>query len=711
MIFRTPSRAACTLSIAMVFLVATTLLAEHLSAQQQSNVAKRVCEMIEANHIQQKPIDDSVSAKLVDEFIKTLDPQKLYFLQSDIDKFNKYRTELDDLIKAGNLDFATTVFDVYLQRLTERMETAHKLIDAQHDFSVKEFIEIDAKELPWSKTAEEVNERWRKRIKYEFLMMKLEKTTDLAAKDKKKGSTGEKSPTTETPKEEEQAANSPEESRKRLHKRYRTIRDTLGKTEPDEVIEMYLTALCMTFDPHSNYMSPRSLKDFEITMGLKLEGIGAALKSEDGYTIVASIVPGGAADGDGRLKVNDKIIAVGNGNAEFVDVVEMKLTKVVDMIRGKSGTKVRLKVLTAATNDIKIYEMIRQQVELKSSEVKGEILESSTRFKGTKARIGIIHIPSFYRDFKGDDNGDPEFKSTARDVKKVLTDFQTKGGVDAVLIDLRNNGGGALKEAIEVSGLFIGEGPVVQVKDQKGKSKTYRDDEAKPVYSGPLMVITNRLSASASEIFAGVIKDWNRGLIVGDRTTHGKGTVQSVMPVGARFMELIKAQDLGALKLTINQFYRVNGDSTQNLGVPSDIALPSLLDNMDLGESFLDNALKFDHISEVPHQRFTKLLSPDMVSAIRENSRKRVAGSTDFQKTDRDIEKYLARKQRKTVSLNEEDLRKERVEEEQKTRDKAESNDDLNDEPAFPDTFYNNEVLAITLDYIGQLRDPKISKK
>jgi carboxyl-terminal processing protease len=696
----------------MVFLVATTLLAEHLSAQQQSSVAKLVYEMIEANHISQKPIDDAISAKLVDEFERTLDPQKLYFLQSDIDKFNKYRSELDDLIKAGNLDFATTVFDVYLQRLNERMETAHKLIDMPHDFTVKEYIEIDAKELPWSKTVEEVNERWRKRIKYEFLLMKLEKTSEIASKEKKKNGNGDKPATAEATPAEEAPSNSPEELRKRLHKRYRTIRDTLGKTEPDEVIEMYLSALCMTFDPHSNYMSPRSLKDFEITMGLKLEGIGAALKSEDGYTIVASIVPGGAADGDGRLKVNDKIIAVGNGNAEFVDVVEMKLTKVVDMIRGKSGTKVRLKVLTAATNDVKIYEMIRQQVELKSSEVKGEILDSSTRFKGTKARIGIIHIPSFYRDFKGDDNGDPEFKSTARDVKKVLQDFQAKGGVDAVLIDLRNNGGGALKEAIEVSGLFIGEGPVVQVKDQKGKAKVYRDDEAKPVYSGPLMVITNRLSASASEIFAGVIKDWNRGLIVGDRTTHGKGTVQSVMPVGARFLQLIKSQDLGALKLTINQFYRVNGDSTQNLGVPSDIALPSLLDNMDLGESFLDNALKFDHISEVPHQRFAKMLSPEMVSTIRENSRKRVAASTDFQKTDRDIEKYLARKQRKTVSLNEDDLRKERVEEEQKTRDKAESNDDLNnDEPAFPDTFYNNEVLAITLDYLGQLRDQKISKK
>jgi carboxyl-terminal processing protease len=693
----------------MVFLVATTLLAEHLSTPQQTQVAKLVCEMIESTHISQNPIDNSVSAKLVDEFIKTLDPNKLYFLQSDIDRFNKYRTELDDLLKAGNVEFAGMVFDVYLTRLNERMEAVHKLIDTPHDFTVKEFLEIDAKDLPWSKTAQELTERWRKRVKYEFLLMKFEEVKDQAAKDKKKAANGDvdvpKTPETEKP------LTSEEDARKRLHKRYKNVRDTLSKTEPDEVVEMYLSALCMTFDPHSSYMSPRSQRDFEIQMSLKLEGIGAALRSDEGYTIVASIVPGGAAATDGRLKVNDKIIAVGNGTAEYVDIVEMKLTKVVEMIRGKAGTKVRLKVLAAATNDVKIYEMIRQKVELKQSEVKGEILDTSTRFKGTKSRIGIIHIPSFYRDFHGDDSGDPEFKSTARDVKKVLHDFQTQGGVDAVVVDLRYNGGGALKEAIEVSGLFIGEGAVVQVKDQKGKPKVYRDDESKP-YVGPLVVITNRLAASASEIFAGVIKDTNRGLIVGDRTTHGKGTVQSVMPVGARFLQLIKSQDLGALKLTINQFYRVNGDSTQNLGVPSDVSLPSLLDNMDLGESFLDNAMPFDHIQETPHHRFGKFLTADMISSIRENSRKRLASSSEFQKVDKDIEKYLARKQRKTVSLNEEDLRKERVEEEQKTRDKADTNgDEIAEEPVFPDSFYNNEVLSITLDYLGQIREAKISKK
>jgi carboxyl-terminal processing protease len=692
----------------MVFLVATTMLAKDLSSSQQSNnVAKIVCDMIESTHISQKQIDDTASAKLVDEYIKTLDPQKLYFLQSDIDKFNRYRTELDDLIKAGNVDFASTVFDTYLTRLNERIEVAHTLIDSPHDFTVKEYIEIDAKELPWSKTPDELNERWRKRIKYDLLLLRLEKGTDVAGKKGRKKNPGEAvdrdSASAEGP------VNSEEEARKRLHRRYRNIRDTLSKTEPDEVVEMYLTALCMTFDPHSSYMSPRSLKDFQIQMGLKLEGIGAALRSEDGYTIVAQIVPGGAAATDGRLKVNDKIIAVGNGSSEFVDVVEMKLTKVVDMIRGKSGTKVRLKVLTASGSDVKIYELTRQEVQLANSEVKGEIIDSSSRIKGTRGRIGIIHIPSFYRDFQGEEQGEPDFKSTARDIRKVLHDFEGKGGVDAIVVDLRYNGGGALKEAIEVSGLFVGEGPVVQVKDQKGKIKTHRDDEPKPAYAGPVVVVTNRLSASASEIFAGAIKDYNRGLIIGDRTTHGKGTVQSVMNVGGRFLQFLK-QDLGALKLTINQFYRVNGDSTQSLGVPSDVALPSLLDNMDLGESFLDNAMQFDRVREEPHKHWPNV-KPDMVSSIRENSRKRVLASADFQKIDKDIEKYLARKQRKTVSLNEEDLRRERVDEEQKTREKAETEDNYNEEPVFPDNSYNNEVLSITLDYLGQLREAKTARK
>jgi carboxyl-terminal processing protease len=696
----------------MVMLVATTLLAEQLgslSGPQSANIAKLVCEMIEANHISHKPIDDSTSSKLVDEYIKQLDPQKLYFLQSDIERFNKFRYELDDLIKAGNLDFAANVFDTYRGRMKERMDVAHKLIEADYDFTIRESLEIDPKDISWAKTPEELNERWRKRIKYDMLLMKLEKTAELADAKPQPNPGGDPPAASKlalgvTGKPVEQ------DPKKRLHKRYKTISDALSKTEPDEIVEMYLTALCMTFDPHSSYMSPRSVREFTIMMGLKLEGIGAALQADDGYTVVKTIVPGGAAAADGRLKVNDKIIAVGNGNGEFVDVVEMKLSKVVDLIRGKSGTKVRLKVIAGDTGDVRVYELTRKQVELKSAEVKGEIIDSGKRIDGTKARVGVVHIPSFYRDFQGADNGEDEFKSTARDVKKVLREFEAKGGVDAVIVDLRLNGGGSLIEAIEVSGLFIDEGPVVQVKDQVGRIKSLPDDEPGVDCNKPLIVITNRLSASASEIFAGVIKDYGRGLIVGDRTTHGKGTVQNVTNVGKQIMQLFKPQELGALKLTIQQFYRVNGDSTQNLGVPSDVALPSLMDNMDLGEQFLDNAMPFEHIDKVKHRQLS-MVSAEMLPPIREASRKRIASSPEFQKTETDIEKYLARKQRKSVSLNEEDLRKERVEEEQKARDKADSTDDMTEGPIFPDNSYNNEILAITLDYITQLHGARTAKK
>lgn len=703
MTLRTPSRAACTLSIAAFLLVGTTLLAQQLGALGDAQAAKvpiAVVEMIEAQHLLQRPVDDRVSQQLVDEYVKLLDSQKMYFLQEDIEKFLKYRSELDDLLKAGNIEFATKVYDVFLTRLKQRMDKANELIDSDFDFTVEETMEIDAKELPYAATLADLDERWRKRIKYDLLMMKLEKK-------------GPKDKTSKKPEVDSIDPNAPfdlAEARKRLHKRYKTLYDNYRTTEAEEVAEWYLTSLCMTFDPHTSYMSPRTLREFDISMKLKLEGIGAALRVEDGYTTVNSIVPGGAAASDGRLKVNDKIIGVASGNSDFVDTVEMKLTKVVDMIRGKAGTIVRLKVQTGDTGEVKIYDLKRAQVELKQQEVKGEIIDTSTRVPGSHARIGVIHIPSFYRDFAGADNNEANFASTARDVQRELNRFRSSGGVDAIIVDLRFNGGGALTEAIDVSGLFVNQGPVVQVKTQAGKAKVLAYDENNGDVKTPLVVVTNRLSASASEIFAGAIKDYGRGLIVGDKRTHGKGTVQSVMQVGKQMLPIFNKPALGAVKLTIQQFYRVNGQSTQKLGVPSDLALPSLLDNMDLGEEFLDNAMPFDQIEEAPHRRYG-LISKDLIASLAEQSRKRIEDDADFQRVTGDIRKYLARKERKSVSLNEEALRKERVEEEQKTREKAESADDSSDEPIFADNYYNRELLAITLDYLNALREKKTAKK
>lgn len=684
MALRLNSRTTWTFAIGLATLVATTICAQQAStpAAVDQTTTQMVAQMISKFHISQKSIDDRISAMLLKRFLKDIDPLKLYFLQSDVDQFERYRDHLDDLVKAGKTDFAKETFQLYQQRLGERVALAHKLIDAPHDFTLDESMSTDSDALPWAKEVNEVNERWRKRVKFELLSLKLDdKPTD--------------------------------EARKQLHRRYETIRKNGEAMDETEVLEIYLSALAHCFDPHSSYMSPNTLEDFNIQMRLSLEGIGAALQGEDGYTIVKQIVPGGAAEKDGRLKVNDKIIGVAQDEDDFVDIMEMKLNKVVRLIRGKGGTKVRLKVINAA-NETLIYDLVRQKIELKAQEVKGEILDAGERIPGAKAKLGVISIPSFYRDFAGAQQRAEDFKSTVRDVKKALADFRAAGGVDAVVIDLRMNGGGSLDEAVEVSGLFIDRGPVVQIKELDGEVKSRDDEEDGIVYTGPLVVLCNRLSASASEIFAGVIKDYKRGLVIGDTTTHGKGTVQNVMPVTRQlFRSLGGGANRGALKLTINQFYRVNGDSTQNRGVESDVVLPSVIDHMDLGESFLDNALAFDRIEPATHVSYD-MVTPAIVAALRKDSEHRVKGDPKFQEIQQDIDRYLVRKKRKAVSLNEETLRSERDAEkaaQEVEKEDQERESGTKEGPIFPETDYNKEALQVTLDYIGYLTGAKTAKK
>lgn len=694
--WKTPSRAAYALTVGMTLLVATTIFAQQFSKQSPNDeiTTKLVTSLVTRHHINKRPIDDEISKQLFDTFIEALDPQKLYFTQADIDRFARYRLILDDQVNEGNVSFAYEAFDVYRQRVDENIELAHKLIDVDHDFTVDESVVVDPEELDWAKSHTELVERWRKQIKLGLLNLKLE-DTEL------------------------------EEARDRMHKRYRMLQRSVHEIESSEKLEMYLSSLTHCFDPHSSYMSPQTLEEFRISMELSLDGIGAALRSEDGYTIVAQIVPGGAAEKDGRLKVGDRIVAVGQEEGEFVDIVEMKLSKVVRLIRGERGTKVRLRVKAEDTGEIKVYEMTRQKIELKSAAVKGKIIHTDGEEWGLSrtARIGVINIPSFYRDFRGAQNGDDNFKSTARDVEKVLMQFRDSGGVDAIVVDLRNNGGGALSEAIEVSGLFIDQGPVVQVKEQDGEIESHDDLIPGAAYTGPLVVICNRHSASASEIFAGVIKDYGRGIVVGDTTTHGKGTVQNVMPVSRQMFRFINAQDRGALKLTINQFYRVNGDSTQNHGVRSDIVLPSLIDHMDEGEAFLDNALAFDQIRPAQYEP-VGMVTPELLSDMRKKSAARVAEDEDFQDLQERIASYLERKNRKTVSLNEAVQRKEQEELKEKLDENGENgengesedeNDKESDEnatpPIFDTNYYNEEVLRVTMDYVEALKGPTTVQK
>ena len=675
------------LSIVGVCLIVSTIGAQQLATETGGDpaTARLVCKMIEKSHIGQHKIDDEISMGLYDRFIEDLDPNKLYFLKSDIDSFVKDRKNLDDQLLVGNIDFARKVFARYLDLVDQQINRAHELIDQDFDFTVNEEIVTDADAIDYGTEAER-EERWRKRIKYEMLDLKLEE------KDKEADI---------------------KEIREQLHRRYRTIASNLRLTDEHEILEMYLTALARSFDPHSSYMSPQTLEDFQINMRLSLEGIGAQLRYEDGFTVVYEVVKGGAADKDGRLQAKDKIVAVGQEDGEFVDIVEMKLKNVVRLIRGKSGTKVRLRVKKAEGGDTAVYEMVRQKIELNEQEVKGEVLNLQDRI-GQPVKVGVINIPSFYRDFAGAQNGDRDFKSTEKDVRKVLADFDQQGGVDAVVIDLRNNGGGALSEAIGVSGLFITEGPVVQVKEIDGTVRSHNDENKDLVYDGPLVVICNRLSASASEIFAGVIVDYNRGIVVGDYTTHGKGTVQNVMPVADPLFRfrLFQPQDRGALKLTIQQFYRVNGDSTQNRGVRSDIVLPSRIDHMDLGESFLDNALAFDHIPRAKGVYNAGFTSGPIIDQLQKESMTRVKETEEFQKLEKQIDRLVERKNRKSVSLNEAVLGKEREQDDNENNDlfpelNSEEKSDEEKE-VFPKSFYNDEVLEITSDYVNVLRQMKI---
>lgn len=686
-----PFRAARVLVLGSAAVVVGVLGTRQLRSSDQvdQQTARIVATMIPAYHLSQHPIDNSISEELDDGYIKELDPQKLYFLQSDVDQFQKSRDSLDDALLAGNVDFAYQVFDIYKQRVTAQCAVAHKLIDADHDFTIKDDMIADPDDRAWAKTPDELNERWRQWVKRELLEFRLD--------DK-----------------------SIEEARKDLHKRYRNIKLLrIDQQQPMDTLETYLTKLAQSFDPHSSYMSPTTWENFEIAFKLSLDGIGAELRPDDGYTIVHSVVKGGAADKDGRLKPNDKILGVGQATGEIVDIFEMKLNDVVKMIRGPSGTVVRLQVKPEAGGDTKVYDITRAKIELNNQAVKGEVIDTQDRL-GRPGRVGVVHVPSFYRDFEGAQGGG-DFKSATADVARVLQDFNQQG-VDVIVVDMHNNGGGALAEAISMSGLFIDQGPVVQVKDERGEVEALKDDDPGVLTGKPVVVLCNRLAASASEIFAGVIKDYRRGIIVGDTTTHGKGTVQNLMDVtnvpGQVFGRLLRQKDetRGKLKLTIQQFYRVNGDSTQNRGVRSDVVLPSLIDHADLGESFLPHALPFD---QIPPARYSpnNYVTSEIVAQVQRSSEQRVAQNKDFQELQTMIGRYVERKNRKTVSLNEADARAERAKETADAESKALMGEDEEekapetDKPIFPKHFYYDEVLNVALDYVGALRGTSAAAK
>lgn len=647
---------------------------------QDRQVTIMVTSLLRRDHLSKHPLDDEIAKRGLKNFLKVLDPSKSYFLQSDVDEFTAKQGQIDDQIKSGDISYGYVMFKKYRDRVEQRLPMIEKLIEAKHDFSAKEELVVAPDSTVYAKSEQEAEDRWRRRIKYDLLVLKGNKVEG-------------------------------DEAKSRLKRRYSTFAKRMKQMDSDELLEMYLTSFTMGFDPHTTYMSPSSKENFEIQMSLQLEGIGAALQMTDGYTVVSKVIPKGPADKDGRLKPEDRIVSVGqNAEGEMLDVVDMKLNDVVDRIRGKAGTIVRIGVISPGQTETKIYNLTRARIELTDSEARGVIFEEGKRADGSPLKIGVIDLPSFYMDMAAARRGVEDYKSTTRDVRKILTDFKAKG-VDAVVLDLRHNGGGSLTEAINLTGLFIDMGPVVQVKDPDGRVQKYDDLERGMSWDGPLVVLTSKFSASASEILAGAIQDYRRGLIVGDVATHGKGTVQSLLDLGeAVFRNNPKPPNLGSLKITMQQFYRPNGDSTQKRGVLADVVLPSITSHMDVGESDLEYAVEFD---KVPTATFDKLelVGGEVVQRLSAGSESRRKDSEEWQKQMRNIDRYQEFKARKSVQLNEDEFfaaRKELDAEKEEEKQFDQGNSGKGKDEVVRRDFYFNEVLAITIDYLNELRQRKV---
>jgi carboxyl-terminal processing protease len=662
-------------ALAGLLLTSTRVSADPTPGKHDRLVAQVVCGLLQRGHLSRPEMNEELSRKFFQRFIKDLDPGKLYFLQSDIDELKKSESELCSALLQGDLSFAYTVYERYVARLAERVKLVEELVKQPQDFTVKEYMDTDGDKLSYGNTAEDLKDRWRKRVKFDLLLQRVE-----------------------------QKPVPDEEARKKVVNRYRTVLRIWKQFDNYDLMERYLSDLCATVDPHSSYMSPNTLDDFDIGMRLNLEGIGALLRPDNGQTVVVEIVPGGAAAKDGRLKPNDKIVGVAQGDDQWTDVTEMRLRDVVKLIRGHKGTTVQLKVIPAKKLEPVVYALTRQKIELKSQEARQEVIEQGKKSDGTPYRIGVIDLPSFYADMAAARAGKAGYKSATEDVRKILQDFNAKG-VDAVVLDLRHNPGGALNEALGLTGLFIDQGPIVQVKGSRGDVQTGVDPEKGTVYAGPLVVLISRFSASASEILAGALQDYGRALVIGDASTHGKGTVQTVIDLASR-IQLDDAAKLGALKLTIQQFYRVNGDSTQNRGVSPDIVIPSLTEGLSAGEKEMDNALAFDHVPPVEHEELG-MVPAELKGALKERSAERVKKSADFQKVVKELETIKARRNEKRVPLNLEELKA------QFSKDEAQRADQKADGLLPPDppdgaaykferekSFANKEVLQIVQDFL-----------
>jgi carboxyl-terminal processing protease len=555
-----------------LFLIGTTALwanrqaipiSELQPTSEQQQTANVIVKVIEKYHYKEVALDDAMSKMILDRYYEALDPNRSFFLAKDITRFSLYQDKLDDYLKNGRIEPAFEIFRLYRKRVAEAVSYAEKLVDKEFDFTIDESYRFERDDEPWPQTRTELQEIWRKRVKNDFLNLRL--------MDKKD-----------------------DEIRKTLHERYKRLLSRVEQFDTNDIFQTFINAYTLSLEPHTSYMSPSTSENFDISMRLSLEGIGAVLKDEDGFTVVQKTVIGGPAEQSDQLHSGDRIVGVGQGlEGEIIDIVGWRLQDVVEQIRGPKGSVVRLDIQPKGTevgSKRKTITLVRNKIKLEEQAAKSYIIDNLDDMKGM--RVGVVEVPTFYRDFAAEARGEEDFRSTTRDVRNLLGDLK-KQGVDGIVIDLRENGGGSLTEATELTGLFIDSGPVVQIKDAFGKIEVEQDPDKTIAYEGPLAVLVDRNSASASEIFTGAIQDYKRGIVIGE-PTFGKGTVQTLVDLG-RFVPGRK-KDLGRLRLTMAQFFRINGGSTQHRGVVPDIQFPMAKYSEDYGERSLENALPWAQI-------------------------------------------------------------------------------------------------------------------
>lgn len=626
--------------------------------------ARLISNILDTYHYRKIKFDDSLSSAILDRYILDLDNNKTYFLASDLKSFERYRNMLDDLTKREDVTPAYEIYAVFRDRYRQRLDyVLNDLVKRDFDFTKDEYYQTDRDNEPWAATQAELNEIWRKIIKGQALSLKL-------------------------------AGKKPDEINETLRKRYERFRKSVEQFNSEDVFNIYMNSITEAYDPHTNYFSPKASDLFKQEMSLSLEGIGATLQTDNDYTKVVTIVPGGPAQKSDLIHVNDLIIGVAQGrDGEMVDVIGWRIDEVVKLIKGPKGTTVRLQLLPAKTGvngPVQEIMLVRDRIQLEDRAAKKRVINYT--LSGKSVQLGVITLPNFYMDFDQYQKGNADYRSTTRDVKKLILELQREG-VEGIVMDLRNNGGGSLPEAINLAGLFIKDGPVVQIKGSDNQVQIGNDEDKQVVYNGPLVVLTNRFSASASEIFAGAIQDYQRGIIVGE-STFGKGTVQTVLDLN-RFIN--DKEKVGQLNLTIQKFYRVTGSSTQHKGVVPDVKLPTALDAKQFGESASVNALPWDVIKSTSFQKVADV-NDRIIAGINRSHQERLKFDESLKRYVDDTNELRKNLEQTRLSLNEATRRKEmEAAEQKKARDQK-----LNTKVSGEDGLQSNNLDGLDDEFLRE---------